>query len=131
MGFDLFQSRRNFNERCEWWSRNESEDLDDNELVYKQLPSGSFFAKEENAEAEDDNLIGGIIMVDRTTVTIKSPDDLRALVKKYVMKNRVLVKYQGDLWRVQAVQKRKARIQNSEFADADNVSHYWYLTLIK
>lgn len=134
MGFDLFQSRRNMNEFCKWWARKESDD-DDNEedsLVFKRVPSGTFFAKEVNAEVNDDNIIGGVFMTDKTSVAIMSSDDLSNLYnEKESMKNRVLVEYQGELWRVENVQKRKARIQNSEFGNPDYVSHYWYLSLIK
>lgn len=125
MAFDLFQSRRNFNERCRWWTRNESDDFEDNELVYKRIPSGMFYAKEANANTDDNNVISGTFMFSRSTVTIISPDDLRGI------KPKDIIEYQEELWRVDNIQNKKARIQNSEFAVATNVSHYWYLTLIK
>ena len=132
MSFDLFQSRRNMNERCKWWSRNESDEVEENELRYKRVPSGYFYAKEVNAEVQDDNIIGGVFMTDKTSVTIMSSDDLTSLQAKQLdMRNKVLVEYQGELWRVDNVQKRKARIQNTEFGNVNRVSHYWYLSLIK
>lgn len=132
MGFDLFQSRRNMNEECRWWSRNESDDIDEDELVYKRVPRGFFMAKEVNSEAQDDNVIGGIFMTDKTSVTIMSNDDLSDLFNEQQdIRNRVLVEYQDEIWRVDNVQKRKARIQNTEFAKTSRVSHYWYLSLIK
>lgn len=132
MAFDLFQSRRNMNERCRWWSRNNSDDYEEDELIYKRLPSGFFYAKEVNSEAQDDNVIAGVFMLDKTSVTIMSGDNLVELAnEKNDIGNRVLVEYQGEIWRLDNVQKRKARIQNSEFASANNVSHYWYLSLIK
>lgn len=131
MAFDLFQQRRNFNERCLWWARNEDEEYEEDEYVYKRVPDGSFYAKELNAETKDNNIIGGVIMVDRSSVTIESADDLIDIQAKVEAKNNVLVKYQNELWRVESVQKRKARIQNSEFANDTHVSHYWYLNLVK
>ena len=132
MGFDFFQSRRNMNEYCRWWSRDESDDVEEDELVYKRVSSGYFYAKEVNAEVNDDNIIGGVFMTDKTSVTIMTGDDLSSMYNiKQDVRNRVLVEYQGELWRVDNVQKRKARIQNSEFANPDYVSHYWYLSLIK
>ena len=125
MAFDLFQSRRNYNEPCKWWSRNESDDYDEDVYVYKRIPTGTFFAKEVNAETDDNNIIGGIFMIDRDSVTIVSPDNLDGI------KDRDWVEYQGNIWRVDSVQKRKARMQNSEFVSDRNVSHYWYLSLIK
>lgn len=120
------------NERCKWWSRNESDEVEENELRYKRVPSGYFYAKEVNAEVQDDNIIGGVFMTDKTSVTIMSSDDLTSLQAKQLdMRNKVLVEYQGELWRVDNVQKRKARIQNTEFGNVNRVSHYWYLSLIK
>ena len=125
MSFDLFQSHRNFNERCRWWTRNESDQYEDNKLVYKRIPSGSFFAKEAASEASDDNVIGGTMLIRKTTITIFSPDNLE------MIKPKDLVEYQGEIWRVEDSQKRISRIQNSEFANNNAVSRYWYLTLIK
>lgn len=132
MGFDLFQSRRNMNEFCEWWSELKNDDDSEDKLIYSRIPNGCFFAKEVNAEAQDDNFIAGIFALDKTSLTIMSSDDLTGLYNSSQdISNRVLVKYQGELWRVDNVQKRKARIQNSEFAKSSEVSHYWYLSLIK
>lgn len=132
MGFDLFQSRRNMNESCRWWSRNDSDEISDNELRYRRVPRGYFMAKEVNAEVQDDNVIAGTFMTDKTSVTIMSSDDLSDLYNENEdITNKVLVEYQGDIWRVDNVQKRKARIQNTEFGRVDKVSHYWYLSLIK
>ena len=131
MSFDLFQQRRNFNERCLWWTRDEDDEYEEDEYIYNRVPEGTFWAKELNAETGDNNVIGGVVMVDRTSVTIESADDLIDIQSRIQAKNNVLVKYQGSLWRVESVQKRKARIQNSEFANDAHVSHYWYLNLIK
>lgn len=132
MSFDLFQSRRNCNIRCKWWSRDESEDYDEDELIYKRVPSGMFYAKEVNAEVQDDNVLANMFMLDKTSITIMSGDDLTSLYNtKLDIKNKVIVEYQGEIWRVENVQKRKARIQNSEFGNPDRLSHYWYLSLIK
>lgn len=132
MGFDLFQSRRNMNEWCRWWSRKENDEIDDDELVYKRVPRGYFNAKEVTAEVQDDNVIAGIFATDKTVLTIMTGDDLSDLYNdKQDIRNRVIVEYQGDIWRVDNIQKRKARIQNSEFGKVSKTSHYWYLSLIK
>ena len=132
MTFDLFQSRRNMNEECRWWSRNESDEIEEDELIFKRVPRGFFYVKEVNAEVQDDNIIAGIFAADKTSVTIMSADDLSDLYNdEQDVRNRVLVEYQGELWRVDNVQKRKARIQNTEFGRVEQASHYWYLSLIK
>jgi hypothetical protein len=123
MGFDLFQSRRNYNEQCVWWSRNESDDYDSDELVMNRVPSGYFMAKEENPESIRDNNINGTFMFERSTITIKTPDNI------YGMKSKDLVKFRGEKWIVVSVQKIKARTQQSEFATDRNRSHYWFIEL--
>lgn len=131
MAFDLFQSRRNCHERCLWWVRNESDDYESDELVYKRIPDGMFYAKEVSAETTDNNIIGGVAMIDRSNVTIESADDLMDIQRYVLNKINVMVKYQDDFWRVESMQRRKSKIQNSEFANSNNVSHYWYLNLVK
>ena len=132
MSFDLFQSRRNQNEECRWWSRNESEEFEEDELIYKRVPRGYFYAKEVNPEVQDDNIIAGVFATDKTSVTIMSSDDLSDLYNENQnIGNRTLVEYQDKIWRVDSVQKRKARIQNTEFGKVEQASHYWYLSLIK
>ena len=64
-------------------------------------------------------------MIDRTRITIESPDNLSDI------KSNDIVEYQGEFWRVDNVQKKKSRQQNSEFVNSNNVSYYWYLSLIK
>lgn len=125
MGFDIFQSRRNYNICCRWWSRAQYADIEEDELVYNRVPSGTFWAKEVNAEATTDNVIGGVFMLERTTVTIKSPDDLSPI------KSKDLVEYQGEKWVVVSVQKSKAKVQNTYYAEDKNCSHFWYLELRK
>ena len=126
MAFDLFQSHRNFNEQCRWWHRNESEeDLEDNELFYKRIPTGSFFAKEAASEMNDSNILGGVMLANKSTITIYSPDNLEAI------RPNDLVEFQGQMWRVEDNQAKIFRMQNNEFVKNDSVSRYWYLTLIK
>lgn len=132
MSFDIFQSRRNANEECRWWIRNDNEEIDEDELVYKRVPRGTFCAEEVTAEVQNDNSIAGVYMADKTSVTLKSPDDLTDMyVQTQDITNKALVEYQGEIWRVEDVQKKKARIQNSEFGKVSTISHFWFLSLIK
>ena len=63
-----------------------------------------------------------------------------ALIKAYIppmqtnlenIKADDLVEYQGELWRVDDIQKSKAKIQNTLYAYDRNCSHFWYLSLRK
>ena len=130
-GYDLFQPRRNMNEKCFWWGRTEDEDIPEEELVYKRVPDGFFYAKEIQAEAQNNNILAGVMIVDRTNVTLESNDDLRSFYDKKQILSEMYVKYQDEFWIVTDVQKKKAKIQNSEFGRPESVSHYWYISLRK
>lgn len=125
MSIDIMQSRRNYNVLCRWWTKNKEDDIDDSELVMKRIPNGIFYAKEINAETDNDNILGGVFMINRKNITIASPDNLEGI------SSEDHVEYQGIIWRVESVQKRKFRIQNSEFCRIDMCSHIWYLTLVR
>ncbi len=125
MGFDLFQSRRNCNEFCKWWSRDERDIHLSNELIARRIPSGTFMAKEITPEDTQDVQIANTFSFDKTLTTIYSPDDLGNI------KSKDIVLYQDDFWIVVNVQKRKAKMQQTEFARDKNCSHYWYLQLRK
>ena len=123
MSFDLFQSRRNYNEPCKWWSRNESDQFTSDVLIMKRIPSGTFMAKEVSPEMERDNPIANAWLLHRTGVTIKTPDDITGI------SGEDLIFYEGEKWIVVTAQKIKARIQQTEFARDKNCSHYWYIEL--
>lgn len=125
MGFDLFQSRREYNEFCKWWSRNESDDFSSDELIMKRIPTGMFLAKEVSSENKQSDIISDSFMFDKTTITIKSPDNLNGL------KQHDLILFRGEKWFVVTVQKSKAKIQNTFFANDKNCSHFWYIELRK
>lgn len=125
MSFDLFQSRRNYNEPCRWWSRSEDDRYEDGELIMKRVPTGTFMAKEVAPEQLKDTVIAYSFMFEQGTITIKSPDNLMGI------KSKDLVEFQGEKWIVVNVQKSKAKIQNTQYAANRNCSHYWYLELRK
>ena len=125
MSIDIFQSRRNYNEYCKWWSRDESNQYEDTDLIMKRVPTGTFMAREISPEQIRNNIILNSFLFELGTVTIKSPDNLMGI------KNNDLIEYQGEKWIVVNVQKTKARIQNSYYANDKNCSHYWYIELRK
>ena len=125
MSVDIFQSRRNYNEFCRWWSRNEDDQYEANELISKRVPSGVFNAKEESPENLRNNVVADSFMFDSSHTMIKTPDNIMGI------KNNDLIEYQGEFWIVVNVQKSKAKIQNTRYAYDKNCSHYWYLQLRK
>lgn len=125
MSFDLFQSRRNYNEPCKWWNEDARDKFDPDELIYNRNPTGTFMAKEVSPETERDNPVINTWLIHRSGTTIKTPDNIDGI------KSECLVWYQGELWVVVDVQKVKARIQQTQFATDKNCSHYWYIELRK
>lgn len=126
MATDIFQSRRNYNEYCRWWTRNENDDeIDESELKMNRTATGSFCAKEMSPIQLNAMNLGGVFRIDGTHTTIKSPDDLGNIkVDDYI-------EYQGEIWRVDDVQQTKAKLQNTYYADNKNCSHFWYIALRK
>lgn len=120
---DIFMSRRDCFEQCQWWERNEDNQYMDDELIMKNPSSGYFWAKEVTPENVRTNIIGGNFMFDQNTVAIRSPDNLGAL------KNNDIVLYQGEKWIVIDVQKKHFRERNLEFSTDGNSSHFWYVNL--
>ena len=120
----LWASRRDCHEECTWWSRNEEvgEEVND-ELIMKRQPSGTFYAKEYSPEYYDGNNFAGSFRVDRTTVTLRTPDDISGI------KNDDIVKYQGVKWIVTSVQRKNVRNGMTEFTYEDNVPHFYYIQL--
>lgn len=96
---------------------------EDDELIMQRQPSGYFMAKEISAETYDSGIIGGAFRHDRSTVTIRTPENVIGL------KNDCLVKYQDDVWRVVSVQRRNIRNGMTEFAIEDEVPHFFYIQL--
>jgi hypothetical protein len=62
-------------------------------------------------------------MSDRTTVTIRTPDDVTGI------KNNCIVLYEGFAWRVVSVQRKNIRNGMTEFAEENDVPHFYYLQL--
>lgn len=124
MSVDIFQSRRNYNEPCRWWSRNEHSEYDDDSLIMKRVPTGTFMAREVSPETSQNAVIASF-MFEKNTITIKTPDDINGITRND------LVEFQGEKWIVENVQKSKAKIQNTQYALDKKCSHFWYLNLRK
>ena len=125
MPIDIFQSRRNYNETCRWWSRIEEDENTSDELISKRVASGTFCAKEMSPMQLMNMNLDGVFRIDSTHTTIKSPDNLEGV------KADDLVEYQGEMWRVDDIQKSKAKMQNTLYASDRNCSHFWYVSLRK
>lgn len=122
---DLRQSRNTYWEEARWWSRDVRDMNESDELIMKRNESGRFKAKEIVAEQMSNNVVGGSFMIDKTTVTLKTPDNLTGI------KNNDLVEFRGEKWIVIDAQKKKAKVQQTYFLKSECCSHLWYLELRK
>ena len=125
MPTDIYNSRSTYHEKCRWWHRNESDEIETDEIITKRIADGTFVAKEVSPVRTQDIQVGGAFMFEKDTITIKSPDNL------FGLSSEDLVEFRGELWRVITVQRSKARNQNTFFGNDKNCSHYWYLELRK
>lgn len=125
MSYDMFQSRRGYENLCYWWSRKEEDPEDSDELNMKRTPNGHFSAKEVSPESDQSTIAGGVFRVHKTTMTIKTPDNV------WGMKEDDIVKFDGEYWIVTQIQRSKAKMQNTIFANSKNCSHFWYIDLRK
>lgn len=122
-------SRRDCHEFCKWWVRNEGDEYTPDELIMKRPPSGTFYAKEFSPEYYDNNVVGGSFMFDRTTITIRTPDDVSTLQKQ--VKNNCIIEYQGEKWIAVSVQRKNIRNGMTEFTSERNVPHFFIIQMRK
>lgn len=123
MANDFFQSKRNYNQICKWWTRKDEDEDTSDELIMKRIPNGVFYAKEVAPENVTSEAVGDSFMFERNQITIKSPDNL------WGMKKNDLILYEDEKWIVESVQKPHSRTQNTFFAGDRNCSHYWYIEI--
>ena len=123
----FWESNRDCHEFCKWWGRDESEVNTDDELIMQREPNGTFWAKEYTPEFFDSNVTGGTFRHDRTTTTIRTPTNMEPM-RKYI-KNDCIVEYQHEKWIVVSAQRKNIRNGMTEFAEEDDVPHYWYISL--
>lgn len=119
---DLYHSRRNMHNFCAFWVRDESGIGNSEEYVYKNKPTGYFYAKEIDAETVNNNIIFGAFMADQHHILIESADDLSGMTENS------LVRYKGDIWRVENLQKRII-LKETEYNSTTN--YYWYIQLVR
>lgn len=92
MAIDIYHSRRAKFNRCEFYTRNEDEDIE--KLVMKKYPDGIFYAVEITPLRNDKNEIGGVLRFDNNQITLKTGDDVNKL------KADDIVRYRNNIWRV-------------------------------
>lgn len=125
MANDIFQSKRNYNQLCKWWSCTDEDRNTLDELILKRVPTGIFYAKEVSQQDSSSSVLSNTFMFERNQVTIKTPDNI------YGIKKNDLVEYEGERWIVELVQKPHSRLQHTFFANDKHCSHFYYIELRK
>ena len=117
--------RNSYNLKCKYWTRRKDEEDFSDELIMKRVADGMFFAKEVSPETLSDETIGDSFLFDKTTLTIKSPNNLEKL------KNDDIITIEDEKWLVVRAQCTISRSQNSLFLKRNKHSRYWYIELRK
>lgn len=121
MSYNVSVSHRGFNIKCKWWSRI------NNSFDFNKSPNGFFYCKElSEKEAQRDFFMGNsMIMMERDTVIIKTPDDLSGI------KTDDAVEFDDEKWFVVDFRRKRIRIAQNEFTNKNNTNYYWVLSLRK
>lgn len=119
-GIDVYHSRRGAYNYCTWWIRDEGGVGNSEKYIYNRKPSGYFYAKKVEVEANDSNIIMGTFLADHHRTMIQSKDDLSG------MHENAIVKYKGKLWRVENIQ---ADEYTKETEYSSETTYVWNLTL--
>lgn len=117
---DLWNSRRDMFNLCEYWSQDERE-IDSNSksrLIYNSVPTGTFMAKEVNSYSMEPQVIGEVFMVEQNTITIQTNDDVSLL------KKNDFVKFDNNIYRVENIQKEIIKKQRQYSAKGYSCSYF-------
>lgn len=94
---DLETSRRDYFEKCKYWTGIPEKDIDDlAELVYNRRESGIFYAKPQNVLLEESQIVGEAFMFKRQSITIVTEDNVN-------LGYNDLVEFDGSIYRVESV----------------------------
>ena len=104
---EMFTSRRTCFNKCYFWSQERGKDIVDREELSRRIsPTGFFSAKEVSNINEDPQIVGGSMMFERKTVTLKTYDNISN------MKRDDFVSYDGRMWVASSINKKKVRRQS-------------------
>lgn len=92
---DIYHSRRGKFQRCVYWLRDTSKNIDRNKFVLENEPTGTFYAKIVNNIINEAKQVQNAMLFDRDTVTIETNDDILDI------KKGSLVKFLDEIWFVE------------------------------
>lgn len=117
---DIYHSRRTNWHECLYWAREERSGVSPSEWVLKNRATGSFYAKEVNAQYGQMNQISNVFAFDRNGITLETDDDIRGIQRGW------LVEYNGKAWIVQDIQEVPHRKESAMSVD---IEYKYYINL--
>ncbi len=97
---NIYGNHRTYYNKCKYWAVS-PKNRNNNNIVYEDEPSGTFMAKEKTAKFTKKDMIDENFMFDSSIITLETEDDI------HLIKSGYLVMYEGTIWRIINVQKKK------------------------
>lgn len=113
---DIYRSRRGKFYKCFYWKRDVSQPMDNEELIHKERPSGTFYAKISSSHFNDTQDVAGVFRVATEGINIET-EDIVDLDKDD------LVQFRGNIWLVGRVNSDPVQ-KNSEFSSHESCKTY-------
>ena len=120
---NTFHSRRTYFEKATFWIRDErnASGSPSQWIVYNQ-PTGQFYCKQVSAKVNQENVVNGVWMLDKNSITLETNDCVNDICRG------TIVKYQDELWIVESVQ---AQIHLKESQFRKNCIYTYFINLRK
>lgn len=108
MGVDITRGRRGYNYKCTYWKRKLNGVYDNEELIMRNNPSGTFYAKIVSERTNSSMDIGGVFHDYNDSISIETE------CKVNIQKDDI-VKFNGTKWLVELVRVMPIQ-KNAEFS---------------
>lgn len=115
---DLWSSRRDKFIECEYFSQNESDYIENDEIAHNVKADGVFFASEVGPRTSGSQVIAELFMVEEVSAVLKTEDDISKLKKNDI------VRYEGKSYRVENVQKTTMNKQRNFLRKSYSATYY-------
>ena len=96
---DIYHSRRGHFRYCQYWNRNEDDQIGDlTKWMLERKPSGSFYATEASPKQNQADQLSNVFLFDKNVITLVTNDNVKDI------KRGSVVQYLYHAWMVQSVQ---------------------------
>lgn len=99
MSVDIYHSRRGHFRYCQYWNRDENDQVGDlTKWMLERKPSGSFYATESSPKTNQADQLSNVFLFDKNVITLVTNDNVKDI------KRGSVVQYLYHAWLVQNVQ---------------------------